>query len=161
MTLVELEGRQLKLSNLEKVLYPEAGFTKGQVIDYYHRIAPALLRQIKGRPLTLKLHWQPLRALPLGLQLQVELRPDGASQTYTVALPLPNDLGDPAAPPGERAVGTYQVPIPADLPPGSYVLAVRLLGADGRPLPVTTQPTRPPGVPSEADAVPLRRIQIR
>ena len=54
MTLVEIEGRQLKLSNLEKVLYPEAGFTKGQVIDYYHRIAPALLRQIRGRPLTLK-----------------------------------------------------------------------------------------------------------
>ena len=54
MTLVEIEGRQLKLSNLEKVLYPEAGFTKGQVIDYYSRISPALLRQIKGRPLTLK-----------------------------------------------------------------------------------------------------------
>jgi bifunctional non-homologous end joining protein LigD len=54
VTVVELEGRQLKLSNLEKVLYPEAGFTKGQVIDYYHRIAPALLPQIKGRPLTLK-----------------------------------------------------------------------------------------------------------
>ena len=54
MTLVEIDGRQLKLSNLEKVLYPEAGFTKGQVIDYYMRIAPALLRQIQGRPLTLK-----------------------------------------------------------------------------------------------------------
>jgi bifunctional non-homologous end joining protein LigD len=54
VTLVEIEGRQLKLSNLEKVLYPEAGFTKGQVIDFYMRIAPALLRQISGRPLTLK-----------------------------------------------------------------------------------------------------------
>ena len=54
MTLVDIEGRQLKLSNLEKVLYPEAGFSKGQVIDYYLRIAPALLRQIRGRPLTLK-----------------------------------------------------------------------------------------------------------
>ena len=54
MTLVEIQGRQLKLSNLEKVLYPEAGFTKGQVLDYYTRIAPALLRQISGRPLTLK-----------------------------------------------------------------------------------------------------------
>ena len=54
MTFVEIEGRQLKLSNLEKVLYPETGFTKGQVLDYYTRIAPALLRQIKGRPLTLK-----------------------------------------------------------------------------------------------------------
>jgi bifunctional non-homologous end joining protein LigD len=54
MTLVEIDGRQLKLSNLEKVLYPEAGFTKGQVIDYYMRIAPALLCHIQGRPLTLK-----------------------------------------------------------------------------------------------------------
>ena len=54
MALVEIDGRQLKLSNLEKVLYPEVGFTKGQVIDYYMRIAPALLRQIQGRPLTLK-----------------------------------------------------------------------------------------------------------
>jgi len=54
VTLVEIEGRQVKLSNLDKVLYPEAGFTKGQVIDYYMRIAPALLRQIQGRPLTLK-----------------------------------------------------------------------------------------------------------
>ena len=39
-TVVDIEGRHLKLSNLDKVLYPEAGFTKGQVIDYYVRIAP-------------------------------------------------------------------------------------------------------------------------
>jgi bifunctional non-homologous end joining protein LigD len=51
---VEIEGRQLKLSNLEKVLYPEAGFTKGQVIDYYTRIAPALLPHLRQRALTLK-----------------------------------------------------------------------------------------------------------
>lgn len=51
---VEIQGRQLKLSSLEKVLYPEAGFTKGQVIDYYVRIAPVLLPHLKDRPLTLK-----------------------------------------------------------------------------------------------------------
>jgi bifunctional non-homologous end joining protein LigD len=51
---VEVEGRQLKLSNFDKVLYPEAGFTKGQVIDYYTRIAPALLPHLKQRALTLK-----------------------------------------------------------------------------------------------------------
>ncbi len=51
---VEVEGRQLKLSNLDKVLYPEAGFTKGQVIDYYTRVAPALLPHLRRRALTLK-----------------------------------------------------------------------------------------------------------
>jgi bifunctional non-homologous end joining protein LigD len=52
--LVEVEGRRLKLSNLEKVLYPESGFTKGQVIDYYARIAPVLLPHLKDRPVTLR-----------------------------------------------------------------------------------------------------------
>jgi bifunctional non-homologous end joining protein LigD len=51
---VEVDGRRLSLSNLGKVLYPQAGFTKGQVIDYYTRIAPALLPHLRGRPLTLK-----------------------------------------------------------------------------------------------------------
>src|ERR1043165_2282602 len=53
-SVIEVEGRQIKLSNLEKVLYPRAGFTKGQVIDYYVRIAPVLLPHLAERPLTLK-----------------------------------------------------------------------------------------------------------
>jgi len=52
--MVEIEGRQLKLSNLDKVLYPATGFTKGQVIDYYAHIAPVLVPHLAGRPLTLK-----------------------------------------------------------------------------------------------------------
>ena len=51
---VEVEGRQLKLTNLDKVLYPATGFTKGQVIDYYVRIGPALIPHLEGRALTLK-----------------------------------------------------------------------------------------------------------
>jgi bifunctional non-homologous end joining protein LigD len=51
---VEVEGRRLSLSNLDKVMYPEVGFTKGQVIDYYTRIAPAVLPHLQNRPLTLK-----------------------------------------------------------------------------------------------------------
>jgi bifunctional non-homologous end joining protein LigD len=51
---VEVEGRALRLSNLDKVLYPEVGFTKAQVIDYYTRVAPAVLPHLRGRPLTLK-----------------------------------------------------------------------------------------------------------
>jgi bifunctional non-homologous end joining protein LigD len=51
---VEVEGRRLSLSNLDKVLYPQTGFTKGQVIDYYSRVAPAVLPHLRDRPLTLK-----------------------------------------------------------------------------------------------------------
>lgn len=51
---VELEGRTLRLSNLDKVLFPQAGFTKGDMIGYYMRIAPALLPHLRDRPLTLK-----------------------------------------------------------------------------------------------------------
>jgi len=53
-TLIEVEGRELALSNLGKVLYPEPGFTKGQVIDYYARVAEVLLPHLRGRPLTMK-----------------------------------------------------------------------------------------------------------
>ena len=51
---VEVDGRTLTLSNLEKVLYPEAGFTKAQVIDYYHQMAPVILPHIASRPVTIK-----------------------------------------------------------------------------------------------------------
>ncbi|HEY0509130.1 MAG TPA: ATP-dependent DNA ligase, partial [Blastococcus sp.] len=49
---VEVEGRILSVSNLEKVLYPAVGFAKAQVIDYYVRIAPVLLPHLAGRPVT-------------------------------------------------------------------------------------------------------------
>lgn len=49
---VDVEGRALELSNLDKVLYPKAGFTKGEVIDYYTRIAPVLLPHLRDRALT-------------------------------------------------------------------------------------------------------------
>jgi bifunctional non-homologous end joining protein LigD len=51
---VEIEGRELKLTNLDKVLYPKAGFTKAEVIDYYARIAPAMLPHLSGRAVTLR-----------------------------------------------------------------------------------------------------------
>jgi bifunctional non-homologous end joining protein LigD len=51
---VQVEERRLSLSNLDKVMYPAVGFTKGQVIDYYTRIAPALLPHLRDRPLTMK-----------------------------------------------------------------------------------------------------------
>lgn len=51
---VDIQGKQLALTNLDKVMYPETGFTKGQLIDYYVRIAPMLLPHLQGRALTLK-----------------------------------------------------------------------------------------------------------
>lgn len=51
---VEVGGRRLTVTNLDKVLYPRAGFTKAHVIDYYVRIAPTLLVHCSGRPLTLR-----------------------------------------------------------------------------------------------------------
>jgi len=51
---VRVGGKQLKLSNLSKVLYPKTGFTKAQVIDYYLRVSKVLLPHLRDRPLTLK-----------------------------------------------------------------------------------------------------------
>ncbi|SDT72312.1 non-homologous end-joining DNA ligase [Actinoplanes derwentensis] len=50
--LVTIEGREVELSNLDKVMYPSTGFTKGELIDYYTRIAPVMLPHLKGRPVT-------------------------------------------------------------------------------------------------------------
>ena len=49
-----VDGKRLPVSNLNKILYPKVGFTKGQVIDYYIRVAPVLLPHLKDRPLTMK-----------------------------------------------------------------------------------------------------------
>jgi bifunctional non-homologous end joining protein LigD len=51
---VDIDGHTLKVSNLDKVLYPETGFTKGEVIDYYARIAPAMLTHVADRGVTLR-----------------------------------------------------------------------------------------------------------
>ncbi|MFV0319919.1 MAG: ATP-dependent DNA ligase [Microbacterium sp.] len=51
---VRIDGRRLRLTNLDKVLYPATGTTKGEVIDYYTRIAPLLIPHVAGRPVTRK-----------------------------------------------------------------------------------------------------------
>ena len=53
-TRVAVDGRELSVSNLDKVLYPDSGTTKGQVIDYYARIAQAMLPHLVDRPVTMK-----------------------------------------------------------------------------------------------------------
>ena len=51
---VEVDGRELRLTNLDKVLYPQAGFSKGEVVDYYARVATAIVPHLAGRALTLR-----------------------------------------------------------------------------------------------------------
>ena len=51
---VQVQGHRLRLTKLDKVLYPATGTTKGEVIDYYSRIAPAILPLLAGRPVTRK-----------------------------------------------------------------------------------------------------------
>jgi bifunctional non-homologous end joining protein LigD len=51
---VEVDGRELKLTNLEKVLYPATGFSKGEMVDYYAKVAPAMIPHLAGRAVTLR-----------------------------------------------------------------------------------------------------------
>ena len=68
------DGRALKLSNWDKVLFPKAGFTKGDLIAYYARIAPAVLPHLHDRALTLKRYPERRRAAAL-LREAVALAP--------------------------------------------------------------------------------------
>ncbi len=83
---VDVEGRELSLSNLDKILYPDAGFTKGEVIDYYTRIAPVLLPHLADRPLTVKRY-------PNGVDAPFFFEKNAAKGTpdwvRTVSLPVP------------------------------------------------------------------------
>jgi bifunctional non-homologous end joining protein LigD len=83
---VEVEGRRLQLSNLDKVLYPETGFTKADVIDYYARMAPVILPHVKGRPVSFKRY-------PDGVEGEGFFAKNAPSHTprwvRTVELPVP------------------------------------------------------------------------
>ena len=89
---VDVEGRQVVLSNLDKVLYPAVGFTKGQVLDYYTRIAPVLLPHLAGRALTRKRY-------PDGVEGQVFFEKNAPRGTpdwvRTVTLPTPGLVEGP------------------------------------------------------------------
>lgn len=87
---VEVDGRQLTLSNLAKPLYPD-GFTKGQVLDYYSRIAPVLLPHLAGRPLTLKRYPEGVDGHSFFEKNAPAHRPDWVR---TVNLPAPGSTKD-------------------------------------------------------------------
>jgi bifunctional non-homologous end joining protein LigD len=90
-TRVTVDGTQLTLSNLDKVLYPRHGFTKGEVIDYYARVAPAMVPHLAGRPAT-RLRY------PDGVDGQAFFEKNAPSHTpdwvRTVRLPTPGGSRD-------------------------------------------------------------------
>jgi bifunctional non-homologous end joining protein LigD len=98
---IEVDGRTLKLTNREKLMYPRAGFTKGDLIDYYATVGPVLLPHLTGRPLTLKRY------------------PDGVEGEYFYEKRCPPHRPDwvkTAAIVSERGRGTIDYCLAEDLP---------------------------------------------
>ncbi|HSK26207.1 MAG TPA: non-homologous end-joining DNA ligase [Jiangellales bacterium] len=88
---VDVDGRTLSLSNLDKVLYPGTGTTKGEVVDYYTRVAPVLLPHLSGRPLTRK-RWPDGVEAPSFFEKNA---PRGTPEwVRTVTLPSPGSTRD-------------------------------------------------------------------
>jgi len=79
--LVTIAGRRLRVSSLDKVMYPATGTTKGEVIDYYTRIAPLLIPHVTGRPVTRKrwVHGVGTPAQPLASFFAKDLGPGAPS----------------------------------------------------------------------------------
>ncbi|HEY5046043.1 MAG TPA: DNA ligase D [Solirubrobacteraceae bacterium] len=112
-TEIEVEGRTLKLTNREKVLYPRTGFTKGELVDYYAAIAPLLLPHLARRPLTLKRY------------------PDGVEEPYFYEKRCPTHRPawvNTAAIQSERAKGTIDYCLAEDLP--TLIWAANLAGIE-------------------------------
>jgi bifunctional non-homologous end joining protein LigD len=80
---VAVDGRTLRLSNLDKVLYPRTGTTKGEVLDYYARIAPVLLPHLHGRAVT-RIRWPHGVAEGSFFEKNVPARAPGWVRTVTV-----------------------------------------------------------------------------
>ncbi|HZL49237.1 MAG TPA: DNA ligase D [Solirubrobacteraceae bacterium] len=110
---IEVEGRTLKLTNREKLMYPRAGFTKGDLIDYYAAVAPVLLPHLAGRPLTLKRY------------------PDGVEGEFFYEKRCPTHRPawvSTAAIPSERGRGTIDYCLAEDLP--TLIWAANLAGIE-------------------------------
>lgn len=112
---MRIDGRRLRLSNLDKVLYPETGTTKGEVIDYYTRIAPRLLPHVQGRPVTRK-RW-----------------PDGVGTAAESGEPFFAKALEPGAPawmprhPIDHSSGAKDYPLVEDVPALVYLAQVASL----------------------------------
>src|SRR5207253_7130706 len=82
---IEVDGRRLRLSNLDKVFWPDEGYTKGDLVAYYFNIAPRILPYLAGRPLTMK-------RMPNGVTGQFFYMKDAPSHTpeWMLRCPVPS-----------------------------------------------------------------------
>lgn len=87
---LEIDGRRVPVSNLEKIFYPESRFTKGQVIDYYIRVSQYLLPHFRNRPVTLKRFPDGVRGQAFYEKDRPRFAPDWV-QTF----PVPRRAGGP------------------------------------------------------------------
>lgn len=108
--LVQVGGRRLRLTNLQKVLYPATGTTKGEVIDYYTRIAPLLIPHVTGRPVT-RIRW------PEGVDHDSFFAKDleRGAPSWVRRMPIPHSSG------------TKDYPLVADVPTLVYLAQVASL----------------------------------
>jgi bifunctional non-homologous end joining protein LigD len=114
-TLVSVGGRRLRITNLDKVLYPETGTTKGEVIDYYTRIAPVLIPHVIGRPVTRK-RWVEgvgTEEHPEAVFFAKDLEPGAPS--WVKRMPIPHSSG------------TKNYPLVGDIPTLVYLAQVASL----------------------------------
>lgn len=102
---VDVEGRTLRLSNLDKVLYPATGTTKGEVLDYYARIAPVLLPHLAGRAVT-RIRWP--HGVERGSFFEKNAPAGTPSWVRTVSVPTTGSRTDGAA-------GELRFPVVEDL----------------------------------------------
>ena len=89
-TAVEIDGRKITLTNLDKVLYPQANFTKAEVIDYYTRVSSYVLPHLRDRPVTLK-------RFPNGINAEFFYEKDAPKFTpsWIRTYPVPRRAGGP------------------------------------------------------------------
>lgn len=108
--LVRIGGRRLRITNLEKVLYPETGTTKGEVIDYYSRIGALLIPHVIGRPVTRK-RW------PEGVDHPDFFAKDleRGAPSWVKRMPIPH------------STGTKEYPLVGDIPTLVYLAQVASL----------------------------------
>jgi bifunctional non-homologous end joining protein LigD len=115
-TEIEVEGRHLSLSNLDKVLFPKVGFTKGALIDYYVRVAPVMLPHIANRAVT-------FRRYPDGVESQSFFEKHAPSHTPQWVATTRVELESASGRTGKRA-GEIEYAVINDLP--SLVWAANL-----------------------------------